>query len=809
MLLSDHIIHNYHLAYEWHIDIRETERAFLHENSPCTHPAFINRYYGVHDLSLVRSAFLPVLFSVTLFLSAVLIFIVEPMVAKMILPLLGGTPAVWNTCMMFFQAVLLGGYAYAHVSSSRLQVGHQVVLHGVLLLGACIVLPVAVSRALIPAGEANPTGVVLILLSVSVGLPFFVLSSTAPLMQRWFAWSGHPSSSDPYFLYSASNAGSMLALLSYPAVIEPIFTLREQSVYWSEGYIALIAIISGCAYFTWRSARLCYAEGSAMSAGSIPAYCASDAVPPARRQQLRWIALAFVPSSLMLGVTTFLSTDVAAIPLFWVIPLSLYLLTFILVFASIPQAVNQLMLQLFPIVLILVLFINVPLTKPVMWIAIACNLAAFFIIAMVCHGELAKTRPAPKYLTVFYLWMSVGGVLGGVFNAVIAPLIFRLVIEYPIVLALSALLVFNRVAAPETGKGRLLQYGLDLGLPVLLGGLTFWLTVEWPLHNIDVSIVEKVTHIAAGSIQTFLTYSIPAVLCYALFWMRSPRRFALGVCTVTLALIFSHGWHQDVIHRERSFFGVLKVSEDADRKYRMLVHGTTQHGRQSLDPDLRNEPLSYYHRTGPIGQLFATFSGKARKQHIALVGLGIGTIASYGEKGQQFTFYEIDPAVRRVATDPALFTYLQNCKAHWSIVMGDARLKLEDAQDGAYGLIIVDAFSSDSIPVHLITREAIRLYLSKLDKDGVLAIHISNKYLDLAPVLGRLAQDGKLFSVIRDDLEDKKVAKYHSTWVLFARERKHLHGLASDYRWQPLPVDTDGQVWTDDFSNILTVFKWK
>ncbi|HSW61885.1 MAG TPA: fused MFS/spermidine synthase [Dissulfurispiraceae bacterium] len=756
-------------------------------------------------MNMFRAAFLPILFSLTLFMSATLIFIVQPMVAKMILPLLGGTPAVWNTCMMFFQALLLGGYAYAHVSSSRLLVGKQVMLHAALLLLACIVLPVAISRHWIPAGEANPIGVVLILLLFSVGLPFFVLSSTAPLMQRWFVWTGHPSASDPYFLYSASNAGSMLALISYPAIIEPLFSLHQQSSHWSIGYIVLIVFILGCACFTWRSARLCHAAAGVSTAESVPAYCVSDAPPPARSQQLRWVALAFVPSSLMLGVTTFLSTDVAAIPLFWVIPLSLYLLTFILVFANIPQPVNRLMLRLFPIAVIVLLFINVPLTKPAMWIAILFNLATFFIVAMVCHGELARTRPPAQFLTGFYLWMSVGGVLGGIFNAVFAPLVFRSVVEYPLVLALAALLIFRGAQSLQPSASPRLSGVLDVLLPLLLGGLTFWLTVEWPLHGLVVSNLAKTLNIS----HTVMTYAIPAVLCYAMLFMKRPRRFGLGVSAVAVALILSHGWDQKIIHQERSFFGVVKVSEDVEGGYRLLVHGTTQHGRQSLDPALRDEPASYYHRTGPLGQVFKEFSGKKRKVHIALIGLGIGTIASYGEKGQRFTFYEIDPSVRRVATDPALFTYLENCKAQWSIVMGDARLKLEEAAVGAYGLIVLDAFSSDSIPVHLVTREAFALYFSKLDKSGILAVHISNKYLDLSPVLGRLAEDAGLVGYIQDDKEDESIGKYHSTWVLLARDKKHLGALPADERWKALKADKGGPVWTDDYSNILKVFIWK
>ncbi|KAF0178337.1 MAG: hypothetical protein FD164_2232 [Nitrospirae bacterium] len=756
-------------------------------------------------MTMLRTAFLPILFSLTLFMSATLIFIVQPMVAKMILPLLGGTPAVWNTCMMFFQALLLGGYAYAHLSSSRLPVGKQVTLHAALLLLACVVLPVAISRHWIPTGEATPIGVVLILLFFSVGLPFFVLSSTAPLMQRWFVWTGHPSSSDPYFLYSASNAGSMLALISYPSLIEPLLPLHEQSAYWSIGYIALIVFIVGCASFTWRSARRCYLGESTGIAGSAPPHCASDAAPPGHSQKIRWVALAFVPSSLMLGVTTFLSTDVAAIPLFWVIPLALYLLTFILVFANIPQPVNRLMLRLFPIAVIVLLFINVPMTKPAMWIAILFNLATFFIVAMVCHDELARTRPPAQFLTGFYLWMSLGGVLGGIFNAVVAPLVFRSVAEYPLVLALAALLIFRGTQLVQPSASPRLSRVLDVLLPVLLGGLTFWLTVEWPLHGLFVMELSQTLKIS----HTVMTYAIPAVLCYAMLFMKRPRRFALGVSAVTVALIFSHGWNQKVIYQERSFFGVVKVSENIEGGYRLLVHGNTQHGRQSLDPALRDEPASYYHRTGPLGQVFTEFSGKKRKEQVALVGLGIGTVGAYGEKGQRFTFYEIDPLVRRVATDPALFTYLENCKADWSIVMGDARLKLEDAADGAYGLIVLDAFSSDSIPLHLVTREAFSLYFSKLDRSGILAVHISNKYIDLAPVLGRLAEDAGLVGYLQDDREDESIGKYHSTWVLLARDKKYLGALPADERWTQLKSDKSKAVWTDDYSNILKVFIWK
>lgn len=755
-----------------------------------------------------KSRLLPALFGLTLFVSAGLLFVVEPMIAKMVLPLMGGTPAVWNTCMMFFQALVLAGYLYAHLSSSRLQLGRQVLLHGAILLAACVFLPLSVSRRLIPSGETNPAGVVLVLLLASVGLPFFVLASSAPLLQKWFVRTGHHTVKDPYFLYSAGNVGSMAALISYPTIIEPGLPLKEQSLFWGVGFGLLIALTVSCAYFALRNKRhpdrSADADGSTANTEHI-----EITAPPDGLQRLRWIALSFVPSSLMIGLTSFLSTDVAAIPLFWVIPLSFYLLSFILVFANMPRPIHRILLRVAPAAIIAIMFINIPMTKPDIWIIFSANLAVFFIVAMACHGELAMSRPSTQHLTEFYLWMSAGGVMGGVFNALVAPMVFTSITEYPMAFVLAAFLVPLPRGKTAARRGAPADMLLDFLLPALLGVITFWLIAEWPLWNVDLPFFHKLSKNAAEKLRVIITYGIPALVCFGLFFMKRRLRSGLGVAAIALAIIINSEWKEDIVHKERSFFGVIKVSNDSEHEYRWLVHGTTQHGKQSLDPSCALEPLTYYHRQGPIGQVFGAFSGARRKTDVALVGLGAGTLASYGRRGQHLTFYEIDPAIKRIATDPSMFTYMQGCKADWKVIIGDARLKLEEAGDGKYGLIVIDAFSSDAIPVHLLTREALKLYVSKLDATGVLAIHISNKYLDLEPVIERLSRDAGLAALSQNDNNESTKGKYRSHWVIMARKEADFSSLRNDARWVKLRSGEQSAVWTDDFSNVLSVFRWK
>jgi len=756
------------------------------------------------DRSVV-SASLPALFSLTLFVSAGLLFLVELMIAKMILPLLGGTPAVWNTCMMFFQAVLLAGYGYAHISGTRAGIARQITVHLAILATACVVLPIAIPRQWAPSPEGSPIGEMLVLLLISVGPPFFVLSATAPLLQRWFARTGHRSAGDPYFLYSASNLGSMLALIGYPVWMEPHFRLAEQSRAWTIGYFVLLLLTLLCAGALWRCRAACPSEGRPDGEGEA-GVCAAVS-PLTRRERGRWILLAFVPSSLMLGVTSSLSTDVAAIPLFWVIPLALYLLSFIIVFARVPALVHRIAILLLPLSMLALFLADFSDTDMPKWTVFGVHLANFFLVCMVCHGEIARTRPSAAHLTEFYLWISVGGVLGGIFNSLIAPVAFTTLFEYPLVLILGALLLPVGRGANVPGLRPWRSALLYVGAPLALVPLTHFLTRDSSMAG-ALYIDLPGLHITWSAFRAFVGYGVPALFCYGLVFLRKPLLFGIGFAALFMTVAVSKDLNQDIVHRERSFFGVLKVTRASDGTFMNLSHGTTLHGKQWLNPYHRSEPVSYYHRGGPAGQVFSEFEGGKKKRRIAVTGLGTGSLAAYAGAGQEIDFYEIDPAIKRISTNPAYFTFLSHCRARWRVILGDARLTMEKAPPNHYGIIILDAFSSDSIPVHLLTREAVNLYLSKLEHDGVLLIHITNRYVNLAPMLAKMADENGFACRLRDDESDYESAKDGSTWVLLARSESDLGALSESDDWQKIEPQKTVDVWTDDFSNILSVFKW-
>ena len=732
-------------------------------------------------------------YALTIGVSATLLFLVQPMFARMVLPMLGGTPAVWNTAMLFYQAMLLLGYIYAHLATRRLGVRRQALLHLALLLVPLLVLPIGAPEGWVPPTAANPIPWLLSLLFVSVGLPFFAISATSPMLQQWFAGSGHRGAADPYFLYAASNLGSMLALLSYPTLLEPMLSLPDQSRLWTAGYALLIALMAASAALLWRTTP---AAASAMP--RVPAEREVAARPVTGRRRLRWIMLALVPSGLMLNVTTYLSTDIAAIPLLWVVPLALYLLTFILVFASRPLLPHRLMVRAMPIVLLpLLIAMMAGATQPAT-LVVPLHLLVFFVITMVCHGELAHDRPATRHLTEFYLSMSLGGVLGGALNALVAPLVFDGVWEYPLTLVLACLMMPREAAPGSSRRQRLLDLLLPLGLFVLSAALVMG---------------GQSSGRFAGPLGTGLMFGLPALLCFP--FSRRPLRFGLGVAGVLLASTLYLGWQGRVLYAERSFFGISRVALGTGEGYHLLVSGGTIHGMQSLDPARRREPLTYYYPTGPLGQLFAERARQPgwAKQPIAGIGLGAGSVACYTAPGQPLTFYEIDPVVERIARDERYFTFLRDCAPRTEVVLGDARLTLAGAPEGRYSLLILDAYSSDAIPVHLITREALALYLEKLAPGGLLAFHISNRHLDLEPVLGNLAQDAGLAALFQHDVrltvEEGERGKTGSQWLVMARDAEDFGALAADKRWQPARVDPAAGVWTDSFSSILSVFKWR
>jgi SAM-dependent methyltransferase len=627
---------------------------------------------------------------------------------------------------------------------------------------------------------------------VSVGLPFFIISTTAPLLQKWFSHSSHATARDPYFLYGASNLGSLVALLGYPLLVEPLLHLADQTKLWAYGYATLVGLITICTILVWGSGTESRAVLGKENYASLVALSVGDSEPPNFSRRVWWVLLAFAPSSLMLGVTTYLSTDIAAVPLLWIIPLSIYLLTFVFVFARRPIFPHHVMVTLESSLLV-VLAILFFLPSKVSWVPFPLHLVGFFFIAMVCHGELMKFRPGPDYLTEFYLWLSVGGVLGGVFNALVTPFLFNTMIEYPLVIVVASLLrpyITPRVDRPSSPW-------LDLILPLALA--------------LALGIITNVLMHYPGKLSKsmlFVVLCIAGLICFS--FLKRPIRFGLGIGAIILVGVIVTGGREQVIFKERNFFGILQVKQN--RQYRLLTHGTTLHGAQSLDPNRRREPLTYYTRTGPLGQVFSAFSQEDEHWRIAIIGLGTGTIACYGKPGQHLTFFEIDPSVEHVARDFNYFTFLQDSQAKISIVLGDARLSLQQAPNSNYDMIILDAFSSDAIPMHLITREALQLYLTKLKEGGIVAFHISNRYLDLKPVLANLSKGVGLIGLVQEDVhltkKEKETEKSPSVWVVMARRWDFLSKLTSNPNWKKLCGQPSESLWTDDYTNIISAFKW-
>ena len=818
--------------------------------------------------SFVLSVQMTLLFSITLFSSATLLFLVQPMVGKILLPYLGGSPSVWNTCMVFFQAALLGGYGYAHWLTRGRTVQKQIQIHGIVLAVAFLPLllmrfdPGFLARTILPPPASfNPALWLLVVLTLVAGLPFFAVSTSAPLLQKWFSTTNHPDAKDPYFLYGASNLGSMLALLAYPFLFEPRIGVNTQTWLWVGGFLGLMGL-------TWLCGIVASSQAAPDVAGAEDSVAAET--PLSNWTRFRWVALAIIPSSMMLGTTTYLTTDIAAIPLLWILPLSLYILSFILVFSEIPGIVytlfalgsigwillksaglpqlesysvddltqwltgagqamgkdmsltyfqlgyilagaslfilffrshNTIRLGMFlctAVLLVMVIFQHDVKTKLAMreFEVIGMHLALLFCTAMLCHGEMARTRPVAVHLTEFFLWMSLGGVLGGIFNALIAPLVFHRILEYPLVAAFAFVLLpsFEFPSCLKYGALALRCSGLLLGI---LAGLTSL------VHN----CLDK-------------NYALETADKFPESFRGLARMVARG-CNDRSAILME----------ERNFFGCFTVnrweSATTGEIYHTMYHGTTNHGMQCVSPEARRrDTLTYFHKRGAIGQLFEAVEKKKAGQPVrmAVLGVGTGTLAAYAQPGWALTMYEIDPAVVRTSIDRKdYFSFIHDAKERnvkFEVILGDGRQQFQKAADASYDLIFMDAFTSDAVPVHLLTREAFDIYLKKLAPGGIVVINIANRYLNFEQVLGNMVQDRGIKGLIQGGFEIREIDKYGTNWVVMARTLEDFGELpkmnsvlktdAEEWTesWRAMETNPALGVWTDDYSNLPSIFKW-
>jgi hypothetical protein len=732
------------------------------------------------------------LYVLAAFLAAALTFLLQPFAARLILPLFGGTPSVWNTSVLFFQALLLAAYAYAAALTSGTRLLRPAAVHIVAMALVLLALPVHIDASWAPPPTAPPLLWQTWLLLATIGAPFFIVATSAPLLQRWFSLTGHRAAGDPYFLYAASNLGSLMALLAYPLAVEPTLDLAAISRFWMAGYVLLLALIAGCAVGL-RHRQLDRA---------VHADTTADPAPLGLPTQLRWAALAAVPSSLMLSVTTYISTDIAAAPLLWVVPLALYLLTYVVAFARRPLVAARSLDRLMPLaVILLAITLLARGLEPPPWLMLALHLGGLLVVALVCHGQLAELRPPVSRLTRYYLWIAAGGLAGGMFNALLAPALFTGVAEYPLALVAACLLRRPPLDAPADalpGSPRELLLR-DLAPAACLALGAFGLTLLAPRLGLTGST--GVVGMALG---------VPALAAY-LFLMR-PVRFALAIGALFLVAGIAGDAGGKQIFARRTYYGIHHVEQSGEQ--RRLYHGRTLHGIEGTRPSASSEPLAYYHRSGPAGSLFRALVARGDAlRSVAVIGLGVGTLAAYARPGEHWTFYELDPTVLYVARDSGLFTYWQNSAGRLDATVGDARIRLAEQADVRYDLLVLDAFSADAIPVHLLTREALALYRGRLRSNGALAIHISNRYLDLEGVVQALAADAGMRALAWADLSlsdaQRAEGMLPSHWVVLSTDTGLIDRLAASDPWRHLSDDKTTAVWSDQFSDLLRVIRWR
>jgi hypothetical protein len=735
--------------------------------------------------SVSRDRLILGVYTAAIFTSALLLFSVQPLFTKMVLPRLGGSPAVWSVAMVFFQSLLLGGYAYAHF---LMQIRNRVIpvaIHLVLLVIALLTLPLSIASGW---GEPPASGYAFWLLglfAVSIGLPFFALAANNPLLQAWFVRTGHPNGPDPYFLYASSNIGSFLALLSYPVLLEPMFSLRTQNLIWTGGYGLLILLIAGCGALLLRSP---------VFVTTVAGVHEIDAPAPSWALRARWIFLAAVPSGLLIAVTAHISTDIAAAPLLWVLPLSLYLLTWVLVFQSRPLLPHKWMLMAQPVAIAVVIVLLAIGGEQNLLLTLGGNLLCFFIIAMACHGELARARPAATYLTGYYVALSFGGMVGGLFAGLIAPFTFSWIAEYPILIALAVL-----CRPPNEER------------------FANWTRLYWPLLAI-VAVALIVPSYTGGKMFTWLDDNrvsvikvVGIVIMILAVLAKASRPKLLAIVVLALVLIRAYPSDDGRVETVRSFFGVHKIVVTPNGQYHVLMHGTTIHGAEKFLNDDgtpvtgRPEPISYYHKDGGIGQaITAIRERKGGPIRVAVIGLGSGSLTCASQPGEDWKFFEIDQSMVDTARDPKYFTYIKNCEPDLKPVIGDARLTFAKEPDGVYDMIIVDAYSSDAIPIHLATEEAMEIYKEKLAPHGAVVMHVSNRHLELASVVVGIADANDMKSwVFSEDSGRDNEYIFSTNVVISAREEADVGKLASKEQWTLTEAEDNQRVWTDDYSNVL------
>lgn len=715
-------------------------------------------------------------FTLTSFFSALVLFSAQPFMAKAILPVYGGSPAVWNTAMVFYQGCLLLGYAYVHVGIRHMGWRNTSLINLALAsLALLLLLPPLLPHDVLPTAE-HPALSVMHLLTVTIGLPFLLVSCNAPLLQALFARSSHPDRENPYFLYAASNLGSMAALLSYPFLIEPLLSVTEQARLWSTGFLVLTLLLAasmGCLLAAPESRDDRHAK--ATTAAAKPA------------NSLSWLLYSALPSALLLAVTNHITTDIAAIPLLWVVPLALYLLTFVIAFSTRGRELPVSTIATIASAIAAMTLASRVVVAPAM-LQLTLNLLLLFFVSLTCHLMLVRRRPDAEQLTAFYLAMSLGGFLGGVSVSLLAPLIFSKVHEYYLLMTLG-LLIFP--AAASAPVGRPLRIALmSLGI-ALLAGL-------FPV--LAGSVQEKLLRIAA----------MAAFLLAMLYFAGRPRMQALVIALMSLPFVLNLKQENEV-YAGRSFYGTYIV-KDAPDHYRTIAHGTTIHGAQFTDATRRMIPLSYYHPEYVMGDIMRGVLARAPAgAELAVVGLGSGAMTCNARSQDRMTYFEIDPLVMDIARDPKLFTYLRDCPPSVRIVTGDARLTLAREADGRYDFLLLDAFSSDAIPVHIMTREAMQLYEQKVKPDGLIVFHISNRHLDLKPVVKGLASAvsreawvGQCDPRSRPRTDSSPIPA--AVMVALSRPGKMPESITGNDCWKRLddrqPVD-----WTDDYSNLWSVFR--